>query len=62
MLRFAFDPQETGPLLPGVGNQHEDFYDGIQPYIFAEFTSAAPDASSWSAICEPIRLAPPVMR
>ena len=38
MLRFAFDdPREIGPLLPGVEDEMEDFYDGIQPYTFDDF-------------------------
>ena len=38
VLRFAFDdPREIGPLLPGVEEQFEDFYDGIQPYTFDDF-------------------------
>jgi tricarballylate dehydrogenase len=38
VLRFAFDdPREIGPLLPGVEEAFEDFYDGIQPYTFDDF-------------------------
>lgn len=38
VLRFAFDdPREIGPLLPGVEDEIEDFYDGIQPYTFDDF-------------------------
>src|ERR1700736_5760881 len=38
VLRFAFDdPREIGPLLPGVEDEMEDFYDGIQPYTFDDF-------------------------
>src|SRR5258707_650556 len=38
VLRFAFDdPREIGPLLPGVEDEIEDFYDGIQPYTFDNF-------------------------
>ena len=38
VLRFAFDdPREIGPLLPGVEDETEDFYDGIQPYTFDDF-------------------------
>ncbi len=38
VLRFAFDdPREIGPLLPGVEEEFEDFYDGIQPYTRADF-------------------------
>lgn len=38
VLRFAFDdPHEIGPLLPGVEEEFEDFYDGIQPYTRADF-------------------------
>ncbi len=38
VLRFAFDdPQEIGPLLPGVEAEYEDFYAGIQPYTRQDF-------------------------
>ena len=38
VLRFAFDdPQELGPLLPGVEDDYEDFYSGIQPYTRDDF-------------------------
>lgn len=38
VLRFAFDdPREIGPLLPGVEEEFEDFYEGIQPYTFDDF-------------------------
>jgi len=38
VLRFAFDdPQEIGPLLPGVEEEFEDFYSGIQPYTYDDF-------------------------
>ena len=38
VLRFAFDdPREIGPLLPGVEDEYEDFYAGIQPYTRADF-------------------------
>ncbi|WP_158747844.1 FAD-dependent tricarballylate dehydrogenase TcuA [Acidisphaera sp. L21] len=38
VLRFAFDdPREIGPLLPGVEDIYTDFYEGIQPYTFADF-------------------------
>ena len=38
VLRFAFDdPREIGPLLPGIEDEMEDFYDGIQPYTFDDF-------------------------
>ena len=38
VLRFAFDdPREIGPLLPGVDDSYEDFYDGIQPYTRDDF-------------------------
>ncbi len=38
VLRFAFDdPREIGPLLPGVEEEYEDFYAGIQPYTRADF-------------------------
>ena len=38
VLRFAFDdPREIGPLLPGVDDEYENFYDGIQPYTRADF-------------------------
>ncbi|HEX4367857.1 MAG TPA: FAD-dependent tricarballylate dehydrogenase TcuA [Rhodopila sp.] len=38
VLRFAFDdPHEIGPLLPGVDDSYEDFYDGIQPYTRGDF-------------------------
>jgi tricarballylate dehydrogenase len=33
VLRIAFDdPRELAPLLPGIEEQYEDFYDGITPY------------------------------
>ena len=33
VLRFAYDdPREIGPLLPGVEEEFENFYDGISPY------------------------------
>ena len=33
VLRFAYDdPRELGPLLPGVEEEFENFYDGISPY------------------------------
>jgi tricarballylate dehydrogenase len=38
VLRFAFDdPREIGPLLPGVEDEYEDFYSGIQPYTKDDF-------------------------
>jgi len=38
VLRFAFDdPNELGPLLPGVEREFDDFYAGIQPYTRADF-------------------------
>ena len=38
VLRFAFDdPREIGVLLPGIEDELEDFYDGIQPYTFDDF-------------------------
>ena len=38
VLRFAFDdPHEIGPLLPGVEEEYEDFYSGIQPYTREDF-------------------------
>ena len=38
VLRFAFDdPRELGPLLPGVEDEYEDFYAGIQPYTREDF-------------------------
>jgi tricarballylate dehydrogenase len=38
VLRFAFDdPHEIGPLLPGVEEEFEDFYEGIQPYTKEDF-------------------------
>ncbi len=38
VLRFAFDdPHEIGPLLPGVEEEFEDFYSGIQPYTYDDF-------------------------
>ena len=38
VLRFAFDdPREIGPLLPGVEDEFENFYEGIQPYTRADF-------------------------
>ncbi len=38
VLRFAFnDPREIAPLLPGVENEFEDFYEGIQPYTRDDF-------------------------
>ncbi len=38
VLRFAFDdPREIGPLLPGVEDEYEDFYGGIQPYTRDDF-------------------------
>jgi len=35
--RTTDDPREIGPLLPGVEDEIEDFYDGIQPYTFDDF-------------------------
>ena len=33
VFRFAFDdPREIGPLLPGIEDEYEDFYAGINPY------------------------------
>jgi tricarballylate dehydrogenase len=33
VLRFAFDDaRELEPLLPGVENEYENFYDGVTPY------------------------------
>ncbi len=38
VLRFAFDdPAELGELLPGVEDEYEDFYSGIQPYTREDF-------------------------
>ena len=38
VFRFAFDdPREIGPLLPGVEDEYEDFYSGIQPYTRQDF-------------------------
>jgi tricarballylate dehydrogenase len=38
VLRFAFDdPREIGPLLPGVEDEYENFYDGISPYTQSDF-------------------------
>src|SRR5215468_4956730 len=38
VLRFAFDdPREIGELLPGVGDEFENFYDGISPYPKEDF-------------------------
>src|ERR1700757_3420482 len=38
VLRFAFDdPREIGSLIPGVEEQFENFYDGIQPYTKDDF-------------------------
>jgi tricarballylate dehydrogenase len=40
VLRFAFDdPHQIGPLLPGVDEEYDDFYAGIQPYTRADFHS-----------------------
>jgi tricarballylate dehydrogenase len=33
VLRFAFDDaRELAPLLPGIENEYENFYDGVTPY------------------------------
>jgi len=38
VLRFAFDePRELAPLLPGVEQEFENFYDGISPYTKADY-------------------------
>ncbi len=38
VLRFAFDdPREIGPLLPGVEEEFENFYEGISPYTKADY-------------------------
>ncbi|MGE0716108.1 MAG: FAD-dependent tricarballylate dehydrogenase TcuA [Alphaproteobacteria bacterium] len=38
VLRFAFDdPREIGPLVPGVEDEFENFYEGIQPYTRADY-------------------------
>ncbi len=38
VLRFAFDdPREIGPLLPGVEEEYDDFYGGIQPYTAEDY-------------------------
>ena len=38
VLRFAFDdPREIGPLLPGVEEEYENFYDGVSPYTQDDF-------------------------
>ena len=38
VLRFAFDdPHEIGPLVPGVEEEFENFYDGIQPYTKEDY-------------------------
>ena len=38
VLRFAFDePHEIAPLLPGVEENYENFYDGVSPYTKKDF-------------------------
>lgn len=38
VLRFAFDkPDELAPLLPGVENQYQRFYDGVAPYPYDDY-------------------------
>ena len=38
VFRFAFDdPRELSALLPGVEQEYEDFYSGIQPYTRQDF-------------------------
>jgi len=38
VLRIAFDePRELAPLLPGIEEEYEDFYDGITPYTRKDY-------------------------
>lgn len=38
VLRIAFrEPRELAPLLPGVEETHEEFYEGITPYTHEDF-------------------------
>jgi tricarballylate dehydrogenase len=38
VLRIAFeDPRELAPLLPGIENDYEDFYEGITPYTREDY-------------------------
>lgn len=38
ILRFAFDdPRDLSPLLPGVEEKYENFYEGITPYTKADY-------------------------
>lgn len=40
VLRFAFDdPKELAPLLPGIEEQYEDFYSGVNPYTKKDYMS-----------------------
>ncbi len=40
VLRFAFDdPKELAPLLPGIEEQYEDFYAGVNPYTRQDYMS-----------------------
>ena len=39
VLRFAFDdPHELAPLLPGIEEDYENFYAGVNPYTTARTT------------------------
>jgi tricarballylate dehydrogenase len=38
VLRIAFDePRELAPLLPGIEDEYEDFYEGISPYTREDY-------------------------
>ena len=38
VFRMAFDdPHELAPLLPGIEEQYENFYDGIKPYTRKDY-------------------------
>jgi tricarballylate dehydrogenase len=38
VLRIAFDdPRELAPLLPGIEEEYEDFYEGITPYTRQDY-------------------------
>ena len=38
VLRIAFDdPHELAPLLPGIEEEYEDFYEGITPYTRKDY-------------------------
>ena len=38
VFRFAFDdPRDLEPLLPGVEDEYENFYDGVTPYTHDDF-------------------------